>query len=176
MNGRGRRRSGPPTPTQHELMIDKQDFHEEEDDEKTCELEQSARIHPGSSTLPTADGRSEVGCKSLKCGAGQAKPALCCMMQAVADPQHLGRFIEQREKLFLLEGAWNGYSSAIAAAPCSKRTPTRFHRRAGTLSPLCSTGSRYSTTPSGKAGSCKDRNSAQPDASAAAVLSGRKCG
>ena len=25
--------------------------------------------------------------------------------------------------------------------PCSKRTPTRFHRRAGTLSPLCSTGS-----------------------------------
>ena len=96
-------------------MIDNQDFHEEEDDEKTCELEQSARIHPGSSTLPTADGRSEVGCKSLKCGAGQAKPALCCMMQAVADPQHLGRFIEQREKLFLLEGAWNGYSSAIAA-------------------------------------------------------------
>ena len=122
MNGRGRRRSGPPTPTQHELMIDNQDFHEEEDDEKTCELEQSARIHPGSSTLPTADGRSEVGCKSLKCGAGQAKPALCCcMMQAVADPQHLGRFIEQREKLFLLEGAWNGYSSAIAAAPLQQK-------------------------------------------------------
>ena len=34
MNGRGRRRSGPPTPTQQELMIDNQDFHEEEDDEK----------------------------------------------------------------------------------------------------------------------------------------------
>ena len=140
MNGRGRRRSGPPTPTQHELMIDNQDFHEEEDDEKTCELEQSARIHPGSSTLPTADGRSEVGCKSLKCGAGQAKPALCCcMMQAVADPQHLGRFIEQREKLFLLEGAWNGYSSAIAAAPLQQKDANAISPSGQELSPPCST-------------------------------------
>ena len=150
MNGRGRRRSGPPTPTQHELMIDKQDFHEEEDDEKTCELEQSARIHPGSSTLPTADGRSEVGCKSLKCGAGQAKPALCCMMQA--GQQWLTRntsvgSLSSGKNCFYSKEPGMATAAPSPPPPCSKRTPTRFHRRAGTLSPLCSTGSRYSTTP-----------------------------
>ena len=63
--------------------------------------------------------------------------------------------------------------------PCSKRTPTRFHRRGrNSLPPVQYWPSTNRLAKQSKAGSCcycKDRNSGRPDASAA-VLSERKCG
>ena len=113
---------------------------------------------PGSDALPTLDGRSEVGCKSLKC-----VRLASSLMQGTADPpQHLRvsapgieEWLRQRHR---------------RRPPVAKGRQRDFTVGAGTLSRAVLASYQ---PPSGKEAGSKDRNSGRPDASA--VLSERKC-
>ena len=143
-------------------------------------MEQTACIqHPGSDTLPTTvDGRSEVGCKSLKC---RPWPALClALMQGMADPQHL-RAVELMSKT--VQKCFCSRDPGMATAAPSPPPPLQQKDAnaisPSELSPPCSTGLVPTPVVSGKAKQVAAKiataAAALVDASAA-VLSERKCG
>ena len=101
-------------------------------------MEQSACIQPGSNSVPTGDGRSEVGCKSWKCDSSY--PGQCYTSRASSSKivvcVSVGFFLKPRaETSFCLKEERSATAAPSPPPPCSKRTPTRFHRRlVGTLS------------------------------------------
>ena len=120
-------------------------------------MEQSACIQPGSNSVPTVDGRSEVGCKSWKCDS--SNPGQCYTSRA-SSIQNCGVcfswiFLESKSRdQFLLEGRKISDSSAVATAPLQQKDANAISPSLGRNSLPCTT---RDPTKSGKAGS-KDRN------------------
>ena len=88
--------------------------------------------------MPTVDGRSEVGCKSWKCDS--SNPGQCYTSRASSSKivvcVSVKIFLKPRaETSFCLKEERSATAAPSPPPPCSKRTPTRFHRRlVGTLS------------------------------------------